>query len=44
LPNWAVEYPLCLRISASGAQVFGRIELYPGADVASSVMPPMPTV
>jgi hypothetical protein len=32
-----------LRISASGAHVFGRIELYPGADVAISVMPPIPT-
>src|SRR6478609_9859177 len=42
-PNCAVEYPLSLRVSASGAQVLGRIELYPGADVAISVMPPMPT-
>src|SRR6266850_4759047 len=43
LPNCAVEYPLSLRISASGAQVLGRSELYPGAEVAISVMPPMPT-
>jgi len=32
-----------LSISASGAQVFGRIELYPGAEVASSVIAAMPT-
>src|SRR6476619_222531 len=44
LPNCAVEYPLSFRVCASGAQVFGRSELYPGAEVASSVMTPMPTV
>jgi hypothetical protein len=44
LPNCAVEYPLSFSVSASGAHVFGRIELYPGADVAISVMPPIPTV
>jgi hypothetical protein len=33
-----------LLISGSGAQVFGRSELYPGAGVASSVMHPIPTV
>ena len=35
---------MSLRISASGAHVFGRIELLPGALVAFSVMFPMPTV
>src|SRR4029078_12212431 len=30
-------------MSASGAAVFGRMPLYPGAEVASSVMQPMPT-
>src|SRR5215207_7564815 len=29
---------------ASGAAVFGQIELLPGAEVASSVMLPMPTL
>src|SRR6187455_1252462 len=43
LPNCAVEYPLSSSVCASGAQVLGRIELYPGAEVASSVMTPMPT-
>jgi len=43
LPNCAVEYPLSFRTSASGAAVLGRIEVYPGADVAISVMPPIPT-
>src|SRR6478735_12505523 len=43
LPNCAVEYPLSLRVMASGAFVFGRTELLPGADVAVSVMLPMPT-
>ena len=43
LPNWPVEYPLSLSTSASGAFVFGRSELWPGADVAVSVMLPMPT-
>src|SRR4029079_17529637 len=44
LPNCAVEYPLSFSVCARGAQVLGRIELYPGAAVASSVMTPMPTV
>lgn len=43
LPNCAVEYPLSLRVIASGALVLGRSELFPGADVAVSVMLPMPT-
>jgi hypothetical protein len=42
LPNCAVAYPLSLSTSANGAAVFGRNELYPGADVAISVIPPMP--
>ena len=42
LPNCAVEYPFSFSISASGAAVLGRIELYPGADVATSGIPPMP--
>src|SRR6476469_10353159 len=44
LANCAVEYPLSFSVCASGAHVFGRIELYPGAEVAISVMTPMPTV
>jgi hypothetical protein len=43
LPNWAVEYPFSFRVIASGAFVFGRTELFPGADVAVSVMLPIPT-
>ena len=43
LPNWAVEYPFNLSVIASGAFVFGRTELLPGADVAVSVMLPIPT-
>jgi hypothetical protein len=43
LPNWAVEYPFNFRVIASGAFVFGRNELFPGADVAVSVILPMPT-
>src|SRR6201999_1217395 len=43
LPNWAVEYPFNFRVIASGAFVFGRIELLPGAEVAVSVMLPIPT-
>ena len=43
LPSCAVEYPFSRRVSASGAFVFGRSELLPGAEVAISVMPPMPT-
>jgi len=42
-PNAAVLYPLSFNLSASGAALAGRIELYPGADVAISVIPPMPT-
>ena len=42
-PNCAVLYPFNRSASASGAVSFGRIELYPGAEVAISVMPPMPT-
>src|SRR5258708_4788084 len=44
LPNWAVAYPLSLSVRASGEQVFGRIELYPGDPLAISVIPPIPTV
>src|SRR3954452_12005270 len=43
LPNCAVEYPLSFRVVASGALVFGRSELFPGAEVAVSVMLPIPT-
>jgi hypothetical protein len=43
LPNWAVEYPLSIKVSATGALSLGRMLLYPGAEVAISVMPPMPT-
>ena len=43
MPNWAVEYPFSFRVIASGALVFGRSELLPGADVAVSVMLPIPT-
>ena len=43
LPNWAVEYPLSFRVIANGAFVLGRNELLPGAEVAVSVMLPMPT-
>src|SRR3954471_9662273 len=43
LPNCAVEYPFSSSVCARGAQVLGRIELYPGADVANSVMTPIPT-
>src|SRR3954451_9347444 len=42
-PNCAVENPFSFSVSASGAAVLGRIELYPGADVAISVIPPIPT-
>jgi hypothetical protein len=42
LPNCAVEYPLSVRVRASGEIVLGSTELYPGAPVAISVMPPMP--
>jgi hypothetical protein len=34
---------LSFSVSANGTAVSGRIELYPGADVAISVIPPMPT-
>jgi hypothetical protein len=43
LPNCAVEYPFSLSVSARGAAELGRNELYPGAEVAISVMPPIPT-
>src|SRR6476661_8559047 len=43
LPNWAVEYPLSFKVVASAALVFGRMALDPGADVAISVIPPIPT-
>src|SRR6185312_10137979 len=43
LPNCAVEYPFSFNVIASGAFVFGRNELFPGADVAVSVMLPIPT-
>jgi hypothetical protein len=43
LPNWAVAYPFSFRVSARGAQLLGRWELYPGAEVASSVIAPIPT-
>jgi hypothetical protein len=44
LPNCAVAYPFILNTSARGAQVLGRIELTPGAEVAISVIVPIPTV
>ena len=43
LPNCAVEYPFNLRLVATGAFVFGRRELLPGAAVASRVIAPIPT-
>ena len=43
MPNCAVEYPFSFSVIASGAFVFGRTELLPGADVAVSVMLPIPT-
>jgi hypothetical protein len=43
LPNWAVEYPFNFSVIANGAFVFGRNELLPGAEVAVSVMLPIPT-
>jgi hypothetical protein len=43
LPNWAVEYPFNFNVIANGALVFGRTELWPGADVAVSVMLPIQT-
>ena len=42
-PNWAVEYPFNFKVTANGALVLGRSELFPGADVAVSVMLPIPT-
>jgi hypothetical protein len=44
LPNCAVAYPFSRSVSASGAHVFGRTDVYPGDDVAVSVIPPIPTV
>jgi hypothetical protein len=35
--------PFSIRVSAIGALSFGRTLLFPGADVAISVMPPIPT-
>ena len=43
LAELAVEYPLNFRVMANGAFVFGRSELFPGDDVAVSVIEPMPT-
>ncbi len=43
MPNWAVEYPFNFNVIANGAFVFGRNELLPGADVAVSVIDPIPT-
>jgi hypothetical protein len=43
LPNWAVEYPFSRRVSAIGAFSLGRTLLFPGADVAISVIAPIPT-
>ena len=43
MPNCAVEYPFSFSVIASGAFVFGRSELFPGADVAVSVIEPIPT-
>ena len=43
LPNAAVEYPLPCRVRAIVAALRGRKPEYPGADVAISVVPPMPT-
>jgi hypothetical protein len=43
LPSCAVEYPFNFSVIASGAFVFGRSELLPGADVAVSVIEPIPT-
>src|SRR6478735_3887803 len=37
------RYPFNLRVIANGAFAFGRNELLPGADVAVSVMLPIPT-
>src|SRR5208282_5107593 len=42
LPNCAVAYPFSFSVRAIGDAVLGRTELYPGAPVAISVMPPMP--
>ena len=43
MPNCAVEYPFNFSVIANGALVFGRNELFPGADVAVSVIEPIPT-
>ena len=43
MPNWAVEYPFSFNVVASAALVFGRSPLEPGADVAVSVIMPIPT-
>ena len=38
-----MEYPFSFNVVASAALVFGRMALEPGADVAISVIPPIPT-
>ena len=43
MPNCAVEYPFSFSVIASGALVWDRNELLPGADVAVSVTPPIAT-
>jgi hypothetical protein len=43
LPNCAVLYPLSTSVCPSGAAFLGRSELYPGAEVAISVIAPIPT-
>jgi hypothetical protein len=43
LPNCAVEYPFSFNVIARGAFVFGRNELFPGAEVAVSVIDPIQT-
>src|SRR4051812_39125428 len=44
LPNSPVEEPLSFSGPANGAHVSGVTEVYPGADVAPSVILPIPTV
>src|SRR5664279_5281112 len=43
LPNCPVAYPLSRSTSANGAADCGRTEVYPGAEVAISVIAPIPT-
>jgi hypothetical protein len=40
----AVLYPFSLRTSATVAHELGRIDVYPGADEANSVITPNPTL